>query len=171
MTFLPDELETSRPRSRIPDVIFVATPEYMVPVILATARLSSNDVVYDLGCGDGRLVVEAAKQYGARGIGVDIDPIRVADARANAERAGVSALTTFVETDLFEISVTPATVVMLYLIPSLNRRLRPKLLHELTPGARVLSHGFDMEDWVPDETVDFAGRLVYRWNIPDSDEP
>lgn len=171
MTFFPDELETSRQGSRIPDVIFIATPEYMVPVILATARLSSNDVVYDLGCGDGRLVVEAAKQYGTRGIGVDIDPIRVADARANAERAGVSALTTFVEADLFEISVTPATVVMLYLIPSLNRRLRPKLLHELTPGARVVSHGFDMEDWVPDETVDFAGRLVYRWNIPENDEP
>lgn len=171
MTFLPDELETSRQGSRIPDVIFVATPEYMVPVILATARLSSNDVVYDLGCGDGRLVVEAAKQYGARGIGVDIDPLRVADARANAERAGVSALTTFAEADMFEISVTPATVVMLYLIPSLNRRLRPKLLHELTPGARVLSHGFDMEDWLPAETVDFAGRLVYRWNIPESDEP
>ena len=171
MTFLPDELETSRQGSRIPDVIFVATPEYIVPVILAAARLSSNDVVYDLGCGDGRLVVEAAKQYGARGIGVDIDPIRVADARANAERAGVGALTTFVEADMFEISVTPATVVMLYLIPSLNRRLRPKLLHELTPGARVLSHGFDMEDWLPAETVDFAGRLVYRWNIPESDEP
>ena len=171
MTFLPDELETARQHSRIPDVIFVATPEYMVPVILTTARLSSNDVVYDLGCGDGRLVIEAARQYGARGVGIDIDPVRVAEARANAVHAGVSELTTFVEADMFEISVTPATVVMLYLIPSLNRRLRPKLLHEMTPGARVLSHGFDMEDWVPAETVDFAGRLVYRWSIPESDDP
>jgi SAM-dependent methyltransferase len=166
----PDELETSRQCSRIPDVIFVATPEYMVPVILTTARLSSNDVVYDLGCGDGRLVIEAARQYGVRGVGIDIDPVRVAEARANAERAGVRELTTFVEADMFEISLTAATVVILYLIPSLNRRLRPKLLHELTPGARVLSHGFDMEDWVPAETVDFGGRLVYLWRVAASNE-
>jgi SAM-dependent methyltransferase len=165
MTFLPHELEPSRPRTRTPDVIFVATPEHMVPVMLTTARVSSNDVLYDLGCGDGRLVIEAAKQCGARGVGIDIDPVRIAESRANAERAGVSTLTTFVEADMFESSLAPATVVMLYLIPSLNRRLRPKLLHELNPGARVLSLGFDMEDWSPVETVDYAGRLLYLWNI------
>ena len=170
MTFVPDELETSPPRPRTSDVIFVATPEHLVPVMLTTARVSANDVVYDLGCGDGRIIIEAARQHGARGVGIDIDPTRIAESRANAARAGVSELTTFVEADMFETSVTPATVVMLYLIPSLNRRLRSQLLHELNPGARVLSHGFDMEDWVPVETVDFAGRLVYLWSIAASDK-
>ena len=154
------------PPQRTPDVVFVATPDYMVSAVLRTARVSASDVVYDLGSGDGRIVIAAAADYGATGIGVDIDPSRIAEATAHAARAGVSDRTTFVEANLFDVDLRPATVVVLYLRPAMNLRLRPKLLAELRPGARIVSHGFGIGDWAPTETVEFDGRMLYLWVIP-----
>ena len=153
------------------DVIYVATADEVVRAMLEAARVGPNDVVYDLGCGDGRIVVAAASLYGARGVGVDLDPERIREARDNAARAGVSDRVTFFTQDLFATDVTPATVVALYLSPDVNRRLRPKLVRELRPGSRVVSHQFDMGDWRPQRSfaVPVAGvsRHVFLWTIPD----
>jgi cyclopropane fatty-acyl-phospholipid synthase-like methyltransferase len=124
-------------------------------------------VVYDLGCGDGRIVIAAAKKYGARGVGIDLDPARIREARANAKEAGVENLVTFKVADLFETDLTEATVVTLYLLPSLNRRLMPKLFAELKPGARVVSHDFDMgRDWPPDKYIKLGNDGIYVWKMP-----
>ena len=149
-----------------PDVIFVPTPTEVVEAMLKAAKVTKNDVVYDLGCGDGRIVITAAKEYGARGIGIDIDPQRISEARANAEKAGVTDRVKFLEQDLFETDFHEATVVTLYLLPSLNIKLRPKLWKELKPGTRIVSHAFDMGDWKPEQEIDVDGRTVYLWTVP-----
>ena len=152
------------------DVIYVPSELEVVTTMLDMAGVGPRDIVYDLGCGDGRIVVTAAARYGARGVGVDIDPERIAEATANAAKAGVADRVTFVVQDLFETDVSPATVVALYLSSEINLRLRPKLLRDLKPGSRVVSHRFDMGDWTPQRTVDVplkeGSRPVYLWRIP-----
>ncbi|HET6756240.1 MAG TPA: class I SAM-dependent methyltransferase [Burkholderiales bacterium] len=150
------------------DVPYVPTPEPVVAKMLDLAEVGPNDVVYDLGSGDGRIVITAAKERGARGIGVDIDPERIKEARENAKTAGVTDRVEFVEGDLFEMDLSDATVVTLYLLSTINMKLRPKLLSELKPGTRIVSHSFDMGDWEPLETAEVEGRKVYYWVIPEN---
>ena len=152
------------PKSR-PDVIFVATPPEVVTAMLRGARVGPSDVVYDLGSGDGRIVIAAAKEFGARGVGIEIDPQLVAQATANARAAGVADRVRFVVGDLFEADVREATVVTLYLLPSLNENLRPRLLQQLRPGARIVSHAFDIAGWPPMQTAEVQGRAVYFWTV------
>ncbi len=135
------------------DVPYVPTPQKVVNKMLKMAEISKDDVVYDLGCGDGRIVVTAADKYGAKGIGVDIDPQRIKESRKNAKEKGVTDLVEFREQDLFKTDLTEATIVTLYLLPDVNRKLRPKLLKQLRPGARVVSHSFDMDEWKADKKV------------------
>ena len=138
--------------------------------MLELANVIGGDVVYDLGCGDGRIVIEAAKRYGARGVCVEIDPQRIEEARANAREAGVEHRIRFLEQDLLETSLKDATVVTLFLSVDMNLRLRPKLLKELRPGARVVSHWHRMGDWNPEKTVDirsyFRYHPIYLWTVP-----
>lgn len=150
---------------RAPDVEFAPSEDVAVDAMLAIARVGPKDVVYDLGSGDGRIVIAAAKRFGARGVGIEIDPNLVAVSRRNAVDAGVEKLVDFREGNLFEADIREATVVMLYLLPELNLRLRPKLLAGLAPGARVVSHEFDMGDWRPDTTVIAGYSTVHRWTI------
>jgi SAM-dependent methyltransferase len=154
------------PQTRTPDVIFVATPQPVVDRMLTLAKVTSKDVVYDLGCGDGRIVITAAKRYGARGVGVDIDPARITESIANAKAAGVSDKVRFVTEDLFQTDLHEATVVMLYLLPSLNDRLRPKLQRELRPGSRIVSNSFAMRGWKPTKTATVGDHVIYLWTIP-----
>jgi SAM-dependent methyltransferase len=151
---------------RSPDVIFVPTPNEVVDKMLEMAKVTAKDVVYDLGCGDGRIVITAAQKYGARAVGIDIDPKRIAEANANAKAAKVTNKVTFVEGDLFEADIGEATVVTLYLLTRLNEKLKPKLLKELKPGTRVVSHAFDMGDWQPERKESVAASTVYLWRIP-----
>lgn len=151
---------------RTPDVPYVPTPPEVVDMMLKIANVTKNDVVYDLGCGDGRIVIAAAQEYGARGVGVDIDPQRIKEARDNAQKAGVTDRVKFLQQDFFATEIGEATVVTLYLLPAINLKLRPKLFQELKPGTRVVSHNFDMGDWRPEKTVDVNGRKVYYWVIP-----
>lgn len=152
--------------SRVPDVVFVPTPEEVVDAMLKVAKVTSKDVVYDLGSGDGRIAITAAKEHGARAIGIDIDPERIAEAKENARQAGVTDKVRFIQADLFESNISEATVVTLYLLPSLNLKLMPKLMKELKPGTRIVSHAFDMGDWEPEQELDVDGRKVYYWTIP-----
>ena len=149
------------------DVPYVPTPQPVVDEMLRLAAVTKNDVIYDLGSGDGRIVITAAKKYGARGVGVDIDPERVKEANANAVTAEVTDRVKFLQQDLFETDLKDASVVTLYLLPAVNLKLRPKLFSELKPGTRVVSHSFDMGDWKPDKTVDINGSKIYYWVIPD----
>lgn len=158
--------QTEAKPARGPDVIYVPTPPAVVERMLTMAKVGKNDVVYDLGCGDGRIVIEAAKRYGARGVGIDIDPQRIAEANANARAAGVTDKVQFKLADLFETDIREATVVTLYLLPSLNLKLMPKLKKELRKGTRVVSHDFDMGEWKPQQTANVNGRTVYFWTIP-----
>jgi len=146
---------------------YVRTPDSVVKAMLKLADVKPSDVVYDLGCGDGRIVIAAAKDYGAHGVGIDIDPERIQEARENARKAGVEALVKFDVNDLFASDIHNATVVALYLLPDVNLRLRPKLLKDLKPGTRIVSHDFHMGDWKPDkhELVD-ASSNIYLWRIP-----
>ncbi|MCC6554712.1 MAG: class I SAM-dependent methyltransferase [Polyangiaceae bacterium] len=148
------------------DVPFVRTHDRIVDLILDMGGVSASDVVYDLGCGDGRIVIAAAAKRGARGVGVDIEPKLIADSRENARRAGVQDRLRFAQQDLFKTDVREATVVTLYLLPEVNLKLRPKLLAELRPGTRVVSHMFDMGDWAPDRRAELGGSTVYLWVIP-----
>jgi predicted RNA methylase len=157
--------ETASP-TRTPDVIFVPTPQEVVDAMLKVAKVTKNDVIYDLGSGDGRIPVTAAKQYGARGIGIDIDPQRIKEANENAKTQGVTDKVKFLNEDLFTTDISEATVVTLYLLPSLNVKLMPKLMKELRPGTRIVSHAFDMGDWKPEQTLNVNGRTVYYWTIP-----
>jgi trans-aconitate methyltransferase len=145
---------------------FVTSPPQMVSAMLDLAKVSSSDTVYDLGCGDGRIVISAAKKYGAKGVGIDINPARIEEARANARSAGVSDRVSFEVKDLFDADIRNATVVALYLLPDANIRLRPRLLSELKPGARVVAHSFDMGDWKPSKETLVDGAHVYLWTIP-----
>ncbi|MBI4475880.1 MAG: methyltransferase domain-containing protein [Acidobacteria bacterium] len=157
--------QATQSQLRTPDVIFVPTPPEVVEAMLKVAKVGKNDVVYDLGCGDGRIVIAAAK-LGARGTGIDIDPQRIKEATENAQKEGVTDRVTFKNEDLFAANISDATVVTLYLLPSLNVKLRPKLMTELRPGTRIVSHAFDMGDWKPEQTLDVNGRTVYYWTIP-----
>jgi len=154
------------------DVACVETPDEVVAQMLRLAGVGRNDVVYDLGSGDGRLVIAAARDFGARGVGVEIDPRLVAQSVESARRAGVGDRVTFREQDLFQTDLADATVVTLYLSPTLNLRLRPKLLRELRAGARIVSHDFDMGDWPPARAlrIDVRERAsqVYLWVVPKS---
>ncbi|AOB29740.1 RNA methyltransferase [Bordetella sp. H567] len=152
-------------KPRTPDVIFVPTPEPVVDAMLQVAKVGPNDVLYDLGSGDGRIPITAAKRFGTRGVGVDIDPVRIQEARANAKKEGVVDKVQFVQGDLFQQDLSQATVISLYLLPSLNLKLRPTLL-KLKPGTRIVSHAFDMGDWTPDQTLNVDGRMVYFWTVP-----
>jgi len=151
---------------RTPDVIFVPTAFETVIAMLKLAEVTSKDVVYDLGCGDGRFVVTASQQFGARGVGVDIDPERIREARELAKRTGADDKVRFIEGDLFEADISEATVVTLYLLTRLNLKLRPKLMKELKPGTRIVSHAFDMGDWKPEKTGQVSGSSIYLWRIP-----
>ena len=155
--------QTAAPR--VPDVVFVPTPPYVVDAMLKLAKVTANDVVYDLGSGDGRIVIAAAKTYGARGVGIDIDPERIREANANAKASGVADKVTFRNEDLFETDISPATVVTLYLLPSLNARLAPKLMKDLKPGTRIVSHAFDMGDWKPQQTLTVSDRRIFFWTV------
>jgi len=164
-------LYSATAQQRKPDVHYVPTPEEVVEKMLELAKVGKDDVVYDLGCGDGRIVITAAKKYGARGVGVDIDPERIKESNENARKAGVADRVKFLQQDLFEIDFSEATVVTLYLLPALNVKLRPKLLRDLKPGARIVSHAFDMGDWKPEKVVNVPGdidldRVVYYWVVP-----
>jgi ubiquinone/menaquinone biosynthesis C-methylase UbiE len=157
----------ARCQERVPDVHFVPTPEEVVTEMLNMARVGKNDVVYDLGCGDGRIVITAAKTYGARGVGVDIDPVRIQESKENALKAGVTDHVRFTQQDLFKTDFREATVVFLYLLPELNLELRPKLLRELKPGSRIISHEFNMGDWKPDNSgVVRNVKLYYNPKAP-----
>jgi SAM-dependent methyltransferase len=150
---------------RQPDVVYVPTPQPVVDAMLEMARVTATDVIYDLGCGDGRIPITAAQKYGARGIGIDIDPARIAEAGENAKAAGVTAKVRFLNQDLFTSDFSDATVVTLYLLPSLNEKLIPKL-KALKPGTRIVSHAFDMgSSWPPDDKRDVQGKRIYFWVI------
>lgn len=153
-------------QTRIPDVHYEPTPQLIVEELLKMAEVNRNDIFYDLGCGDGRFVITAAKKYGARGLGIDIDPQRIKESEQNAQIAGVADKVKFIEGDLFEIDIREATLVSLYLLPELNLQLRPKLLKDLKPGSRVVSHEFDMDDWLPDKMGRLGRNKYYFWVIP-----
>jgi len=151
---------------RKPDVFYVPTPQPVVEAMLKMANVTDKDVVYDLGCGDGRIPITAAQKYGARGVGIDIDPVRIKEANENAKAAGVTDKVKFLRQDLFESDISDATVVTLYLLPSLNEKLMPKLKKDLKPGTRIVSHAFDMGDaWPPDQKGEVDGRTYYMWTI------
>ena len=161
----PASAQTAAP-SRRPDVIYVPTPEAVVEAMLQVANVTKNDVVYDLGCGDGRIPVTAARKYGARGFCYDIDPQRIKEANENVAKNNVGDKVKILNADLFSTDISEATVVTLYLLPSLNVKLMPKLMKELKPGTRIVSHAFDMGDWKPEKELDVDGRKVYFWTIP-----
>jgi tRNA A58 N-methylase Trm61 len=150
---------------RTPDVIYVPTPQEVVEKMIEMARVGPGDVVYDLGSGDGRLVIAAAKAGAREAIGIDIDPERVAEARDNVLAAGVEDRVKIIEGDLFQMDLSGASVITLYLLPELNLMLRPKLL-AMKPGTRIVSHAFAMGDWEPDQTEEVDGRRVYKWTVP-----
>lgn len=152
-----------------PDVIYVPTPQAVVDEMLKLARVGPDDVVYDLGCGDGRIAITAVKKFGAkRAVGIDIDAIRIAESKDNAIIADVTDRVTFRIDNLFEADFSDATVVTLYLLRSLNLKLRPKLLADLKPGTRIVSHNFDMGDeWEPEQRVELDHRSLYLWTVPE----
>ena len=162
---LPAAAQTEQQDAAL-DVPYVPTPTEVVKVMLTMAKVQRNDIVYDLGCGDGRLVVTAAERHGARGLGVDIDPVRVSEARANARKAKVTGKVEFKHADLFDIDLRPASVLMMYLLPEVNLRLRPRILEQLRPGSRVVSHDFDMNDWQPDAQQTIDEHRVFLWIVP-----
>ena len=150
---------------REPDVIYVPTPDYVVEAMLKMANVTASDVVYDLGSGDGRIPITAAQKYGARAVGIDINPQRIKEANENLAKASVGDKVKFLNQDLFETDLSEATVITLYLLPSLNQKLMPKL-KQLKPGTRIVSHSFDMGTaWPPEKTEDVRGRVIYYWTI------
>lgn len=168
-------LAAQQAKTRVPDVPYVPTTEVAVNEMLKLASVGKSDILYDLGCGDGRIVIQAAKLFGTRGVGIDIDPQRVKEARENARKAGVESLVRFEEKDLFEANFKDATVVTLFLLPRINLKLRPKLIDELRPGTRVVSNTFDMGDWKAEKEVsldasddEYTGlsQKFFLWTIP-----
>ncbi|HEX6319179.1 MAG TPA: class I SAM-dependent methyltransferase [Burkholderiales bacterium] len=153
--------------SRGPDVIFVPTPQEVVEDMLRLANVGKGDILYDLGSGDGRIAITAAKKYGIKATGIDIDPERIREATENARKAGVTDRVQFRQEDLFQANFRDATVVTLYLLPDLNVKLRPKLWNELKPGTRIVSHQFDMGKWKPEKTLESEGRTIYFWTVPE----
>jgi cyclopropane fatty-acyl-phospholipid synthase-like methyltransferase len=151
---------------RTPDIHFTPTDQPVADAMLRLARVTPDDVVYDLGSGDGRIPILAAQKYGARGVGIEIDPIRIREANDNLAKAGVGDRVRFVQQDLFEADIREATVVTLFLLTRLNQQLMPKLKRELRPGTRVVSHQFRMDDtWPPDASEDVNGLMIYLWTI------
>ena len=165
--------QNTQPR-REPDVPFVPTTDEAVLAMLKLADVKKTDVVYDLGCGDGRIVITAAKNLGARGVGIDINPVRIGEAKANAKRAGVENMVRFEENDLFQADIHEASVVTLFLLPEVNLKLRPKLIQDLKPGTRVVSNTFDMGDWKPEKEATvgnpdeqtYLSHHLYLWIVP-----
>ena len=158
-------LRAQEPQTAI-QVPYVPTSQPVVEAMLKLAQVKKSDVVYDLGCGDGRIVVTAAEKFGARGVGVDINPERVQEAEENARKAGVTDRAKFRRESLFDADIKDATVVTLYLLPAVNLELKPKLLKDLKPGTRVVSHAFSMGDWKPEKEIEVGGSKVFLWTIP-----
>ncbi len=161
------DIEVGTTASEEADVPFVETPQVVVDSMLALADVSEQDVVYDLGSGDGRIVITAAETYGARGVGIEIRPDLVERARENAREAGVEDQVEFRQGDFYEADISDATVVTMYLLPNVNLELRSKLLEELSPGTRVVSHAFDMDEWEPDTKTVMDGNTIYLWTVPE----
>jgi protein-L-isoaspartate O-methyltransferase len=166
-TLLAEEEE----KTPTPDVVYVPTPNDVVAKMLQLAKVSKKDVVYDLGCGDGRIVVTAAEKFGCKGVGYDINPVRVKEANENIKKAGVGELVTIKQENIFDADLSPVSVVTLYLLPRLNVKLIPQL-NKMKAGSRVVSHAYDMEGVKPDQVVtvkskeDGANHLIYLWTIP-----
>ena len=163
----PPAAPVAVPPSQTPDVIYVPTPPAVVEAMLDMVKLRDGDVLYDLGSGDGRIPIAAAKRKQVRAVGIDIDPQRIAEANANAKTAGVTGEVSFKQADLFTSEFSDATVVTLYLLDTLNEKLRPKLLAELKPGTRIVSHAFRMGDWEPEKEETIDGRTIYYWTVPE----
>src|SRR5260370_3756535 len=169
--------QTAQPKHE-PDVTYVPTTEEAVKAMLKLADVKTSDIVYDLGCGDGRIVIAAAREYGAHGVGIDINAERIAEAKENAKKAGVENLVRFEENDLFDADIHQASVVTLFLLSSVNLKLRPKLLKDLKPGTRIVSNTFGMDDWKPDKelTLDDTGDDIglshkfFLWIVPQRNE-
>jgi len=159
----------SQQAARDPDVIYVPTPPAVVDAMLAMANVRDGDVLYDLGSGDGRIPIAAAKKFKVRAVGIDIDPQRIKEARENAQEAGVTDEVTFRQEDLFQTDISQASVVTLYLLDRLNEKLRPRLLAELKPGTRIVSHAFRMGDWEPEKSQEIDGSMIYFWTVPERD--
>lgn len=161
------------------EVPFVASTDEAVDAMLKLAAVTRDDVVYDLGCGDGRIVIAAATKFGARGVGIDLDPVRISEANQRAAKAGVQGLVRFEEADLFQADLHEATVVTLFLLPEINAQLRPKLLRELKPGARIVSNTFEMWGWNPDKRAAVGNQMnepglshrLYLWFVPSRNRP
>ena len=164
--FIPAMLFAQERATRAPDVPYVPTQPEVVNAMLNLAKVTKNDVVYDLGCGEGGIVITGAKKHGARGVGIDINPERIKEANENARNAKVTDKVKFVQQDLFEADFSKASVVTLYLLPSVNLKLKPILLKQLKPGTRIVSHAFDMGDWKPEQTVQVNGTTIYFWRVP-----
>src|SRR5580700_12126956 len=167
--------QSSQPKHEL-DVPYVPTTEAAVKAMLRLAEVKRTDIVYDLGCGDGRIVIAAAKEYGAHGVGIDINPERIQEAEENAKKAGVDRLVRFEENDLFDADIHQATVVTLFLLESVNLKLRPKLLENLKPGTRIVSNTFGMGDWKPDKELTLDGddfgisHRFFLWIVPKRNE-
>lgn len=148
------------------DVPFVPSDDLVIDTMLTMAGAGRNDVLYDLGCGDGRIVIAAAKKYRTRSIGIELDPLRVADAMEQAGLAGVEYMVDFIEEDIFDADFSEASILTLYLLDSINVQLRPRILKDMRPGSRVISHAFDMGDWEPDDLLELGGIKLYKWIVP-----
>ena len=159
-----------QPATQYPDVIFVPTPQEVVEDMLRLANVQKGDVLYDLGSGDGRIPITAARKYGIKATGIDIDPERIREANQNASKAGVTDLVQFRQENLFTADFKDATVITLYLLPDLNVKLRPKLWNELKPGTRIVSHQFEMGAWKPEKRLESNGRTIYFWTVPPKDK-
>ena len=162
---VPASAQTARPAAPALDVSYEPTSQPVVNAMLKLAKVGPDDFLIDLGCGDGRIPITAARRYGTRGLGVDLDPQRIKEARANAEKHRVSDKVNFIEGDLFKTDIDKASVIALFLYPELNLKLRPRLL-QLTPGTRVVSHEHDMGDWRPDSTNFSGERALHFWVVP-----
>ena len=168
----PQQSTAEGKQLRSPDVVYVPTPQEAVEAMLKVAKVGKSDIVFDLGSGDGRIPITAVQKYNAaRAVGIDINPERIKEAEANHKAAGVGDRVRFLNEDLFEANISDATVVTLYLLPSLNLKLLPKLLNDLKPGTRIVSHAFDMGSWKPQQTVKADGSTIYFWTIPAKGTP
>lgn len=155
---------------RRPDIAFIPTPQAAIETLLQTLQVSESDLIYDLGCGDGQILLTAALTCGAHGVGIDIDPVRVREAQAKADTLGVGDRVKFQEADLFTSRFEDASIVVLYLLPHLNLRLRPALFEQLQPGTRIVSIDFDMGDWLPEKVIKLdieEESTLYFWTIPE----
>ena len=166
----PARAQAATTPSRTPDVVFVPTPQEVVDEMLSVAAVGPKDVLFDLGSGGGRIPITAAKRWGTRGLGIDIDPQRIREANANAKAAGVTDRVKFLQGDLFQLDLSEATVITLYLLPTLNEKLMPSLL-KLRPGTRIVSHDFAMGNWKPDRVIEKGSKTVYFWTVPPSGQP